>query len=139
MKKINSFFTVSILSALIAITSCSSVLAQTPSVNSVNTPETTSINTPSSSSNSKTTLPNPIGVDDPRIIVGNIIRLILGLVGSLALIFFIYGGLMWMTSAGNSDQVTKGRDTLVWATLGLIVIFASYTGVAFILQSLGGV
>lgn len=91
------------------------------------------------SESSTTTLPNPIGVDDPRIIVGNIIRLILGLVGSLALIFFIYGGLMWMTSAGNSDQVTKGRDTLVWATLGLIVIFASYTGVAFILQSLGGV
>lgn len=88
---------------------------------------------------STVTLPNPIGVDDPRIIVGNVIRLILGLVGSLALIFFIYGGLMWMTSAGNSDQVTKGRDTLVWATLGLIVIFASYTGVAFILQSLGGV
>jgi hypothetical protein len=82
------------------------------------------------------TLQNPIGEDDPRKILGNILKTVLGLVGSLALVVFVYGGLTWMTSAGNSDRVKSGRDTLIWAGIGLIVIFASYTIVAFILQTI---
>ena len=81
-------------------------------------------------------LPNPLGQSDPRIIIGNIIKVVLGIVGSLALIIFIYGGLMWMTSSGNTERIKKGRDTLVWATIGLMVIFGSYTVVNFVIQSL---
>lgn len=89
--------------------------------------------------NPPVTLDNPIGEDDPRVILGNILRLVLGLVGSVALVVFVFGGLTWMTSAGNTDRVTQGRDTLVWAAIGLIVIFASYTVVAFILQTVTGI
>lgn len=87
---------------------------------------------------STVTLQNPIGENDPRVILGNILRVVLGLVGSIALVVFVFGGLTWMTSAGNSDRVTQGRDTLIWAAIGLIVIFASYTLVAFILQTITG-
>ncbi len=83
------------------------------------------------------TLSNPLGdVSDPRVIIGNIIKTVLGIVGSLALVLFIYGGLMMMTSAGNSDRVSKGRNTLVWATIGLLVIFGSYTIVAYLLAKI---
>lgn len=90
----------------------------------------------SATSNASVKLPNPLGEgkDDPRVILGNVLKVILGMVGSLALVIFIYGGLTWMTSAGNSERVKSGRDTLVWATLGLLVIFASYTLVAYIFQ-----
>jgi len=83
-----------------------------------------------------TVIENPLGQDDPRIIIGNIIRVVLGIVGSLALIIFIYGGLMWMTSSGNAERIKKGRDTLVWAAIGLMVIFGSYTVVNFVIQSI---
>lgn len=88
------------------------------------------------SSGGSTMLDNPLGQSDPRVIIGNIIRVVLGIVGSLALIIFIYGGLMWMTSSGNTERIKKGRDTLVWATIGLMVIFGSYTVVNFVIQSL---
>ncbi len=52
---------------------------------------------------------------------------ILGLSGALALFMFVWGGLLWMTSGGNSQRVEKGRSTLVWATIGLLVIFGSYS------------
>ena len=94
-----------------------------------------SSNAPGVSSGATVTLPNPIGVNDPRVIIGNIIKVSLGLVGSVALLLFIYGGLMMMTAAGNSDRVSKGRNTLVWAAIGLIVIFGSYALVNFLLQS----
>ena len=35
---------------------------------------------------------NPLGVDDPRVIIGNVIRALLGIAGSLALLVFIFGG-----------------------------------------------
>jgi hypothetical protein len=83
-------------------------------------------------------LPCPLGSNEdckPAVIIGNVIKVTLGLVGSLALIIFIYGGLIWMTSAGNKDRVTQGRNTLIWASLGLIVIFSSYTVINFILRN----
>jgi hypothetical protein len=74
---------------------------------------------------------NPLKTDDPQVLIGLIIKSALGLVGSIALIFFIIGGFTWMTAQGKSDQVKKGRETLVWATIGLIVIFSAYAILSF--------
>lgn len=78
------------------------------------------------------TLQNPLGVTDPNILIGRIIKQVLGFVGTIALVMFIYGGLMWMLSMGDAGRVKKGRDTFIWATLGLIVVFSSYLIVNFI-------
>ena len=91
----------------------------------------------SSSSGGGTSLPNPLGNDNPsiQILIGKIINAVLGIVGSLALIMFIYGGFTWMLAAGNQQAVQKGKDILTWATVGLIVIFASYALVNFVLTA----
>lgn len=82
-------------------------------------------------------LKNPIkGASNFQQLIGLIINAILGLTGSIALVMFVYGGLMWMLSGGNQDRVKKGRDTFVWAILGLVVIFTSYTVVNFIFTTL---
>ena len=79
-------------------------------------------------------LDNPLGADiTPQAFIGYVIRGILGVVGSLALALFIYGGFLWMTAAGNTEQVAKGKSTLLWATIGLIIIFSSYALVRFVI------
>lgn len=84
------------------------------------------------------TLKNPLGENiTPQIFIGKIIKAILGIVGSLALLMFIWGGFQWMTAAGNAEKVEKGKQILVWATIGLIVIFTSYALVKFVFTSLG--
>ena len=60
------------------------------------------------------------------------------MVGSLALLMFVYGGLTWMTASGAQDKVQKGKDIIMWATIGLVVIFASYALVNFVLESVIG-
>ena len=75
---------------------------------------------------------------DPNLIIGKTINAVLGIVGSLALVMFIYGGILWMTSAGNDQRVQKGKDTLLWAVIGLIVIFSSYAMVNFVLNDVIG-
>jgi len=84
-------------------------------------------------------LSNPLGPgsDTPTELIGTIINAVLGIVGSLALAMFIYGGLIWMTAAGNQERVTKGKNILIWATIGLAVIFSAYVMVRFVFSSIG--
>jgi hypothetical protein len=87
-----------------------------------------------SSGGSTVSLDNPIPEigTDPNVIIGKVINGVMGLVGSIALVMFIYGGFTWMLAAGSPQRVTKGKDILVWATIGLIVIFSAYGLVNFI-------
>ena len=78
-----------------------------------------------------------IGVDNVNTLIARIIKYALGIVGTLTLLFFIYGGLMWMTSAGNESKVKKGAKTMGYAFIGLFKILASYLLVDFILKILG--
>ena len=77
---------------------------------------------------------NPLGdeINTPQKAVGIIIKAALGLTGTIALIYFIIGGFTWMTAGGNKDKVTKGRDTLVWAAIGLFIIFSAYSILTFV-------
>jgi hypothetical protein len=93
----------------------------------------------SSSSASDTSIPNPLGTTNINLVVSRIISYVLGLIGTVSLLLFIYGGLIWMTSAGSSDKVKKGRDILVWAVIGMAVVFTSYILVKFIIQGAQGV
>lgn len=85
-------------------------------------------------------LENPLGDTnkDPRVIIGNVIQAVLGIVGSLALATFILGGVFWLTSAGNEDKIKKGKDMIIWASFGLAVVFFSYALVSFVLGALSG-
>jgi len=78
-----------------------------------------------------------IGSDNVNTLIARIIKYTLGIVGTLTLIFFIYGGLIWMTSAGNESKVKKGAKTMGYAFIGLFMILASYLLVDFILKILG--
>lgn len=83
-------------------------------------------------------LPNPLGTSDPQELVANIISVFLGLVGLLALVIFIYGGVLLMTSGGSEERVKKGRNAIFWAVIGLVLIFASYGIVQAIFGALQG-
>lgn len=77
-----------------------------------------------------------IGITDLRVTIGNIIAKVLEVVGSLAFLAFVYGGFMWLTAAGNADRVQKGSTAMLYATIGLFVIFGAYAILNTILQGL---
>ena len=85
-----------------------------------------------------TSLDNPLGKDvkTPQILIGKIITAVMGVVGSIALLMFIYGGLVWMTSSGNQESVKKGRNIILWSAVGLIVVFMSYALTRFVLNTI---
>lgn len=87
----------------------------------------------------KVSINNPIGSNDKtniNEIIGKIIKGIMGVIGTLALVMFVFGGFMWMTSAGNSERVEKAKSIIVWNILGIIAIFSAYAIINFVLDSL---
>lgn len=88
---------------------------------------------------SSMTLTNPLGTTTTVFsLTGRIISVVLGLVGTIALVMFIYGGIIWMTSAGSSDKIKKGREAIIWSVIGMAVIFASYGLTKFLLDNITG-
>ena len=64
-------------------------------------------------------------------------EIILGIVGSLALLMFIYGGLMFIISSGSSEKVTKAKEIIIGAVIGLVIVFTSYMIIQFTMDALG--
>jgi len=81
---------------------------------------------------------NPIGdaSGGAPALYGRIIRAFLGVIGVAALFFFIIGGFKMLTSGGNPEKLKSGKDTLVWAIIGLFVAFSSYILLRFVLETI---
>jgi len=76
-------------------------------------------------------------LNDLMKVVLNVSDLILQLVGSLALLAFIAGGLMWLLSAGNAEWVTRGKQTVMGAVIGLAIVFTSFMIIQLVFTALG--
>lgn len=69
-------------------------------------------------------------------IVGIIIASILGLVATIFFALMVYGGFLWMTAAGNGEQVGQAKKLIMNAVLGVIVISAAYAITNFVLKAI---
>src|SRR3989338_10574490 len=65
----------------------------------------------------------------------NIIQPIFGLVGLGFFVLAVYAGVLWMTAQGDPKKVDKAKDILVSATIGLVIIVASYVLTNAVLNS----
>lgn len=69
-------------------------------------------------------------------LVGNIVNAAVGIVGAMALLIFVYGGFLLLTSAGEAGKIQSGKDAMKWSVIGLAVVFSSYALVRFVLSTL---
>jgi hypothetical protein len=62
---------------------------------------------------------------------------VLGIVGSLALLMFVYGGVMFLISAGNSEKVAQAKGIILGAVIGIVIVFTSYMVINFVFKAMG--
>jgi hypothetical protein len=67
----------------------------------------------------------------------NVSKWILGIVGSLSLVMFIYGGFMFLISGGSADTIGQAKKILIAAVIGLVIVFSSYLIIKFVLGTMG--
>jgi len=70
------------------------------------------------------------------LLVGNIVKIFLGVLGVIFVILIIYAGFLWMTDLGDAKKAQKAKDLIKNAVIGIIIIFVSYGLTNFIISQL---
>lgn len=63
---------------------------------------------------------------------------ILYIVGVIAVIMLIIGGIRYVVSGGDSKKVTDAKNTVLYAIIGLVIAVFAYAIVNFVITSLPG-
>ncbi len=85
-------------------------------------------------------VPTPPGTaqGDLAAVILRIINYVLAIVGVIALAYLVYGGFMYITSAGNEDRVEAAKQIIINAVIGIIVIGVAAAVVNFVIRGVGG-
>lgn len=54
-------------------------------------------------------------------LIANLLNWLLGIIGALAVVVFVIAGILYITAAGNEEQVEKAKTTMTYAIIGLVV------------------
>lgn len=82
------------------------------------------------------------GTEDPSgFDLGSIMRTIINIlsviVGFVAVIMIIIGGVRYITSGGDSSNISAAKNTIIYAIIGLIIVALAQVIVHFVLKNLG--
>jgi len=84
-------------------------------------------------------LPNPLGDTDTfEELVTNITNYVFGVIGALAILMFVWSGILFVISAGSEEKIGKAKKTAIYAAIGAAIAIAGAGLVATIRQVLQG-
>ncbi|MBI2990012.1 MAG: hypothetical protein HYY51_02360 [Candidatus Magasanikbacteria bacterium] len=68
------------------------------------------------------------------IIAARLVQMFLTFIGTLFIIYTVYGGYLYMTSAGNEDRINKANSIISHGVLGVAVMLMSYSVAYFVVD-----
>ena len=85
------------------------------------------------------TFPNPLtGITTVTGLITNITTYIMTFIGALAVLMFVYAGILFIISAWDQSYYQKGRDAIWYAVIGLGIVLAAEGLIGVIKAVLGG-
>lgn len=87
-------------------------------------------------SSSGSSADNPIcstSSDSAPSLVKTLTNILLYIIGALAVVMLIWGGIMYTTSAGDAGRVKKAKDTIMYSIIGIIVALLAYAIVNWVI------
>ena len=67
-------------------------------------------------------------------LIKTIINVISIVVGVVAVIMIVFGGLRYITSGGDSSNVSSAKNTIIYAIIGLVIVALAQFIVRFVLE-----
>jgi len=74
--------------------------------------------------------------NDFNSIVAIIVNTLLFLIGAISVLMVIVGAFMYTTSGGDSAQLTKAKNTIIYSIVGLVVAALAYAIVTYVVAQL---
>lgn len=71
-------------------------------------------------------------------LVGNVtavLNAVIGILGLVCVVVMIIGGINYMTSAGDAGKVKKGKDTILYGLIGLVICVLAFALVNWVIKS----
>tara|TARA_Y100000310_G_scaffold256224_1_gene263987 strand:+ start:572 stop:964 length:393 start_codon:yes stop_codon:yes gene_type:complete len=78
-----------------------------------------------------------LGSRDLRTTALDIVNILLGFLGVIAIIVILYGGFMWMTAGGNEDKVGEAKKMITAGIVGIIIVLAAFAIATFVINQVG--
>lgn len=75
-------------------------------------------------------------INDAGSAVGNILSIIIGALGIVAVIFVVMGGIQYMTSAGDATKLKRAKDTILYACIGLAICALAFAITQFAINAI---
>jgi hypothetical protein len=75
-------------------------------------------------------------VSDFLVVIANVVRILIGLSGALAVAFIMVGGIYYITSAGDPTRLKRAKEIIIQAITGLVVVIAAYAAITFVAKYL---
>ena len=72
----------------------------------------------------------------PNGVVTTIVNTALFVLGSVAVLMLIYGGIRYTISGGDEKAVTSAKNTILYSIIGIVVAVAAYAVVNFVIGAL---
>jgi len=66
-------------------------------------------------------------------VLQNGLSIVYFIVGIIAIVVIIIGGITYATSAGNPSSVTKAKNMILYAVVGLVVVITAYAITNFVI------
>ena len=67
--------------------------------------------------------------------VADIINIFIAVMGVIAVIMIIYGGISLVLSLGNAEKVRKAKNIIIYSAIGLLVVLISFAIINFVLDN----
>lgn len=80
---------------------------------------------------------NSCASSNPVAMVTSAIQWVIGVVGFVAAIYVVYGGITYMTSAGDPNKLAKAKQIITYALIGLLIVALSEIIVSFVSGMIG--
>ena len=71
-------------------------------------------------------------------IANTVARLLMGLIGAVAFVAFVYGGISFIIAAGNAERVAKAKKVLINAVIGIVIVLLAWEIVNLTIGILAG-
>lgn len=77
-----------------------------------------------------------LGEKDPRALAADVIKILLGFLGLIAVVIVLVGGFKWMTSQGSEDKIEEARGMIISGFVGLLIILAAFGLATFVIDQI---
>jgi hypothetical protein len=86
------------------------------------------------SSNASSVVCKAAGTDSATSMIKTVINTLLYILGIIAVVMIVIGGIRYTTSNGNSSSIKEAKDTILYSVVGLVVALLAFAIVNYVVK-----